>query len=371
MLISKSAFRAVSLSLVLACSVHQAFGQRSASAPVLSDGTRVSLRLMQTLTSATAHSGDPVSFEVAEDVLVDGYVAIKQGTSVRGVVVEAVPKRRMGRAGKLTYAVTETKSADRQTIRLRASQQKKSGDSNVTGVAVTTTAVAVFVPVAAPFFLLRKGNDITVAQGTRVEAFVDGEHALQVAAAAALPPPSATASVLTNDDVVALRRAGFGDQVIIAKIKTSTTAFKLSPTDLVELKAAGVSEGVMTAMLENSAARASPDVAQPRPAETITPPTNPLVGQYSTNLPNTTAAISEQGDSLTLSLDGGDLSGVRVSLRRDGDSLSGVSPIPPCGGEARWVLRVIDRRLHGSFDRPSCAGGARAMRVGVLFEPVR
>lgn len=219
----------------------------------LPDGTKVPLRLMETISSGTAKDGDAVNFTVVEDIVADGEVIIKQGTPVRGVVVQAQGKRRMGRAGKLSYTVTETKSVDRQTIRLRATQQK-SGDSHTTGVAVTTAAVAVFVPVAAPFFLLRKGKDIVVAEGTRVDAFVDGEHLLATAApqpaAIAKETPAAGGKVITNEDVLSLHSAGFGDDLIIAKIKSASHQFKLEPDDLVRLKNSGISERVLTAMLD-------------------------------------------------------------------------------------------------------------------------
>ena len=217
----------------------------------LPDGTRVAVRLAEQLSSATAKAGDPVIFEVVEDVLVDGQVVLKQGTTARGSIVEAAPKRRMGRAGRLSYVLTETKSVDGQTVRLRATKDEK-GDSNVTATAVTTTAVAVFVPVAAPFFLLRKGKDITIAQGTRVEGFVDGEHTIQPTtteqpAASTLPVTGAT---MTNADVLGLLQAGFGEDLIIAKVRVATPAFSLETSDLIELKKAGVSERVIEAMLQ-------------------------------------------------------------------------------------------------------------------------
>jgi len=224
-----------------------------AGARRLPDGTKVPLRLMETISSGTAKDGDPVNFTVVEDIVADGEVIIKQGTPVRGVIVQAQSKRRLGRAGKLSYTVTETKSVDRQPIRLRATQNK-SGDSHTTGVAVTTAAVAVFVPVAAPFFLLRKGKDIVVPESTRVDAFVDGEHLLAATAPqfAVTTKENAvsTGKIMTNEDVVALHAAGFGDDLIIAKIKSSPHEFKLEADELVHLKEAGVSEKVLTTMLD-------------------------------------------------------------------------------------------------------------------------
>jgi len=224
----------------------------------LPDGTRVPVRLMQRLSSATAKTGDTVTFVVLEDVKVGNQIVIKQGTPARGVIVEAEPKRRMGRAGKLAYSLTETMSVDRQPIRLRATQQKISGGSSVGSTAVATGAVAVFVPVAAPFVLLRKGKDLVVDEGTRVDGFVDGEHTL-AALQGPVPPPQVpsepkgvSGQKLTNRDVLNLHAAGFGDDLLIAKIENSPNDFSVEPADLVALKRAGVSERVVTTMLRRS-----------------------------------------------------------------------------------------------------------------------
>ena len=253
----------VVLTSVLHCAAPAWAGARR-----LPDGTRVVVRTMERLSSATLKDSDPVSFAVVEDVVVDGEVVIKQGTPVRGTIVDAQSKRRMGRAGKLQYTVNETKGVDRSAVRLRAIQDRK-GDSNVTSTAVTTVAVGVFVPVAAPLFLLRKGHDIVVPEGTRVDTFVDGDHVvttegetavLTVAVATpggpsgAAPPaaPAATAAragALTNADIIALRQAGFGDDLIVAKVAASPAAYTLTATEMVTLKRAGVSERVITAMV--------------------------------------------------------------------------------------------------------------------------
>ena len=218
----------------------------------LPDGTRIAVRTMEQLSSATLKDGSQVTFSVVEDVVVDGEVVIKQGTPVRGTIVDAQAKRRMGRAGKLQYTVNETKAVDRTTIRLRALQDGR-GDSNVTSTAVTTAAVGVFVPVAAPFFLLRKGHDIVVPEGTRIDTFVDGDHVVGVATGPAAPAfsaaPAVRAAGLTNADIVALRQAGFGDDLIVARIAASPGAYNLAPAEMVALKKAGLSERVITAMV--------------------------------------------------------------------------------------------------------------------------
>ena len=137
----------------------------------------------------------------------------------------------MGRAGKTGVFLDPTMSVDRQPIRLRATQQKISGGSSVGSTAVVTGAVAVFVPVAAPFVLLRKGKDLVVDEGTRVDGFVDGEHTLTALRTAVQPeqaslaPKAASSQQLTNKDVLTLHAAGFGEDLLIAKIENSPNAF--------------------------------------------------------------------------------------------------------------------------------------------------
>jgi len=250
--------RLVACGLALVFSLHSAVPAWAAERR-LADGTRIAVRTMEPLSSATVKDNDPVTFTIVEDVVVDGQVVIKQGTPVRGTIVDAAAKRRMGRAGKLSYTVNETKGVDRGTIRLRAVQDRR-GDSNVTSTTVTTVAVGVFVPVAAPFFLLRKGHDIVVPEGTRVEAFVDGDHmiatepaapALAATALARAPArtPAAVRSTLTNADVLSLHKAGFGEELLLAKIAASPAGFTVDASDLVALKKSGVPERVIAAMV--------------------------------------------------------------------------------------------------------------------------
>lgn len=70
-----------------------------------------------------------------------------------------------------------------------------------------------------------------------------------------LPPePQAT---LSNRDVLYLSKAGFGEAVILAKIRSSKCDFDTSVDALMELKAAGLSEPVILAMMETTEAVAT------------------------------------------------------------------------------------------------------------------
>ncbi|HXF43812.1 MAG TPA: hypothetical protein VNK26_08735 [Pyrinomonadaceae bacterium] len=61
----------------------------------------------------------------------------------------------------------------------------------------------------------------------------------------------AQGDTLTNEEVIALTKAGLSNSVIIGKIRSSKTNFDLSTNALIALKAAGVDDSVVQAMLES------------------------------------------------------------------------------------------------------------------------
>lgn len=78
---------------------------------------------------------------------------------------------------------------------------------------------------------------------------------------------------LTVADVVALVEAGFGDDVVVEKLRQNGKSFALSVDEMLQLKAAGASAAVLKAMMDPSAAvsavsggAGSPDQAEDWPA---------------------------------------------------------------------------------------------------------
>ena len=132
----------------------------AASAPTsltLADGTAVQLKLGRAVSSADAHVGDEVPFEVAEDVVINGFTVVRKGTKTTGTVAEVSPKGRFGHNGKLNLKVTAVRLVDNQTAELRMDQANKAERHGVSKV----------LPVM-------KGKDITLAQGTEMFAYVNG-----------------------------------------------------------------------------------------------------------------------------------------------------------------------------------------------------
>src|SRR6266436_3065369 len=146
----------------------------------LEDGTPVKLRTARTISSADAHTGDTLDFEVLEDVLVHGQVVVPKAGIAWGTVTEAEPKRRMGRGGKLNVNIDSVRLVDGEKVQLRAVKNTKGGGhvGAMTGAMVATGIV--FFP-AAPLFLLMHGKDITIPKGTEITSFVQGDMKLDMA----------------------------------------------------------------------------------------------------------------------------------------------------------------------------------------------
>ena len=153
---------------------------------VLEDGTPVKLRTGRTISSADAHVGDLVDFEVTHDVSVSGITVIPRASVAWGTIIEAHRKRRLGRGGKLNVRIDSVRLINGEKAALRSMKQVR-GNGHTTamtaGMAVTALA---FYP-AAPALLFMKGQDSTILKGTEVTAYIDGSFALE---AEKLPQPA-------------------------------------------------------------------------------------------------------------------------------------------------------------------------------------
>jgi hypothetical protein len=163
-----------------------AFTAAAACAEItIPDGTRLRIRLDQTISSATADEGQTVELSVTEPVKVGDVTVIPEGARVTGTVTEAQEKRRMGRAGKLDFSLDRVRAADGEWIPLRYTLNKKSGDSHAVRTGVITAGVAVVFWPAAPVFLLMKGKDTAINKGVIFDAFTDQNHVMVSSAASA------------------------------------------------------------------------------------------------------------------------------------------------------------------------------------------
>ncbi len=143
------------------------------------EGTKVRVRLEQLLSSATAEEGQPVQLAVTDDIKIGDVIAIPRDAVVNGTVVQAVPKRRMGRTGKLDFSIDSIIAPDEGKIPLRYSPVKKEGGSHAVRTGVIAAGVAVVFWPAAPFVLLLKGKEATFTKGTTFEVFTDAKYTVK------------------------------------------------------------------------------------------------------------------------------------------------------------------------------------------------
>lgn len=136
--------------------------------------------------------GQTVSFEVVEDVLVDGIVVVPKSSTAWATVTAAEHKKTMGRGGKLDMNIDKVRLADGSKTLIAATKNAKGGGHTgaMTGAIVATSLI---LWLAAPFFLFIHGKDITIPKGTALTAFVRPiVVSTQPASALALAPGTPT-----------------------------------------------------------------------------------------------------------------------------------------------------------------------------------
>jgi hypothetical protein len=173
------------------------------------DGTKLRVRLDQTISSATAEQGQAVELSITEAVKVNDQVVIPDGARVTGTVTMAQEKRHMGRAGKLDFSIDRVRAVDGEWIPIRYTVNKAAGNSHAVSTGVLTAGAAVLFWPAAPAFLLIKGKDVNINKGVVFDAFTDADHVLKssgttVAGAKSAVPsagPGGVASVAITSNV--------------------------------------------------------------------------------------------------------------------------------------------------------------------------
>lgn len=165
---------------------------------VIPSGTKVTCRLEQSISSATAQEGQAVNLAVTEDVRVNEVVVIPQGATVFGTIMMAKERGRMGRSGKLDFSIDKVRAADNDFVPLRYTPHKKSGEGKGVTTGVLTGAAAVVFWPAAPFFLMMKGKDVTVNKGITVDVFTDADHTMKSPVMTRLPNPTSAPALVSQ-----------------------------------------------------------------------------------------------------------------------------------------------------------------------------
>lgn len=129
----------------------------------------VQLRLKQTLSSSFSHINDRVEFEVSEDVKVGDFVAIPAGSLAWGVIVEAVPRSRMLRSGKLAVDIQGVCLVTGEKAGLRGVPSSRDGlraRDEDDGPSTNILALP-----ALPVLLFVYGKDVMIPEGKLTTAY--------------------------------------------------------------------------------------------------------------------------------------------------------------------------------------------------------
>lgn len=73
-----------------------------------------------------------------------------------------------------------------------------------------------------------------------------------------------TNALLTNQDIIELKRAGVSDEIVLLRIRSAPTKFNMDTADIVALKSAGVSDAVIAEMLKLSVSAPTSNPGSPR-----------------------------------------------------------------------------------------------------------
>lgn len=161
------------------------------------EGTKVKVRLEQPLSSESAEVNQSLQLSTGDDITVNDVVLIPRGSVVNGTVVQVVPKRTMGRTGKLDFSIDNIIAPDGGKIPLRYAVVKKKGGSHAVRTGVITAGVAVLFWPAAPFILLMHGKEATFPQGMTFEVFTDAKYTIKPRAVTSITSAPSVLSVIS------------------------------------------------------------------------------------------------------------------------------------------------------------------------------
>ncbi len=166
---TKKIFSLILLVCFLNINVPFAFG----ADVILEKGTKIRLKLLDKVSSGFNQEGDEVNLTVTDDVKLGDTVIIKEGTQAKAMITELTPRGRIGKAGKMTLNVYETKAVNGKTVPLNALVCKKGEDKFVISVALSILLAPIGLCA-----LLMSGENAQLYPGYQIVARLDDDIVL-------------------------------------------------------------------------------------------------------------------------------------------------------------------------------------------------
>jgi hypothetical protein len=142
----------------------------------LPEGTPVTIRFDEKLSSASNAQGDQFTISLSDKIRLADGVEIQSGYRGKGEVTVASKKGYMGKAGELNVRVDYIRIGDTK-VYLRANKIQEGKDAVGTTIALTI--------LFGPLGLLKRGHDVDIMSGQEIVAFVDRDADID----ASTPPP--------------------------------------------------------------------------------------------------------------------------------------------------------------------------------------
>ena len=151
----------------------QSADPKPAETVALKEGTEVSLKFAQNLTSKAAVAGQPVELVLAEDLKVFDHVVVKQGARVLGTVTSGKESEKKRQEAKLLAIRVNFLQVGANRIVLRgekAAEGKRNKDAMVVGT--------IFFGVSG--LIATSGKHYVIPEGAPLKAYVDQDTELPV-----------------------------------------------------------------------------------------------------------------------------------------------------------------------------------------------
>jgi LssY C-terminus len=160
------------VTLLFACGVAQQPAANPAEL-IIPDGTPVTLRLAENVSSSHAHQGDQLNFTVVRDVNVGGFTLIPAGTIAHGSVTAVKGKRFLGMGGNVALKLDSVELASGERVALRGGCVVKGPSRTKLMLGGMIVTSLIFLP-ATPVLLLTRGHDSTAVKSTEVIGRIEG-----------------------------------------------------------------------------------------------------------------------------------------------------------------------------------------------------
>lgn len=154
-------------------------GSFTTAAVKLPKGTLVKIKLLTELNSQSSKVADPVSFRVAEDVLIDGKLVIPAGVAGAGKVAEVNTAGNMGRDGRVVVNFGSILALDGRPVAVEVNEHATEMNKSLQVAAGASMAGVVLLgPVGLVGGFFVKGKNVIIPVGT--EFFIEVSAPLDV-----------------------------------------------------------------------------------------------------------------------------------------------------------------------------------------------